>query len=490
MNKFFITLVSSLFILSGCMKDTIDPPANPKDPNITANYTIYDLKQDFKASGQVIWTINQDKVIEAIVSANDIGGNLYKEIVIQDKDNKAAIGVQINRSNLYNDFPVGRKVFLKVKGMAMTLDNNLIKLGGYIDTTTVPGAKSLGQLPPTAIDKTLLKGTIGNEVKIDQISFIQLSEAYHYKLVRFTDVEFKCEDTKLTYADAINLKDANRTLLDKNGNDVIVRTSGYSNFAATKVATGKGELTGIFTVYRNDFQMILRDINDVKLNDTNRTTPCAGSGGGSGGGGGGGTFTSKTIAEIRGMYAGSGVKIDGYSIEGVVISDKTNGNINSSNIVVQDASGRGIVIRIGGGHSFNLGDKVKVNVTNDSLKTFNGVLQLGGSAGILSTDATLVSSGNTITPATVTIATINSNIDQYESSLVKIVNASFSGGTTYNGTSGTTTLSDGATIAHYTTSSATFKGDALPTGAKTVIAIVGRFNSTKQLSIRNTSDIQ
>ena len=234
--------------------------------------------------------------------------------------------------------------------------------------------------------------------------------------------------------------------------------------------------------------MILRDINDVKLNDTNRTTPCAGSGGGSGGGGG--TFTSKTIAEIRSMYTGSGVKIDGYSIEGVVISDKVNGNINSSNIVVQDASGRGIVIRIGGGHSFNLGDKVKVNVTNDSLKTFNGVLQLGGSAGILSTDATLVSSGNTITPATVTIATINSNIDQYESSLVKIVNASFTGGTTYNGTSGTTTLSDGATIAHYTTSSATFKGDALPTGAKTVIAIVGRFNSTKQLSIRNTSDIQ
>jgi hypothetical protein len=117
-------------------------------------------------------------------------------------------------------------------------------------------------------------------------------------------------------------------------------------------------------------------------------------------------------------------------------------------------------------------------------------LQLGGSAGILSTDASLVSSGNTITPATVTIATINGNIDQYESTLVKIVNATFGGGSTYNGTNGNTALNDGASIAHYTTSAATFKGDALPAGAKTVTAIVGRFNSTKQISIRNTSDVQ
>jgi hypothetical protein len=137
-----------------------------------------------------------------------------------------------------------------------------------------------------------------------------------------------------------------------------------------------------------------------------------------------------------------------------------------------------------------LGDKVKVNITNDSLSTFNGVLQLGGSAGILSTDATLVSSGNTITPTTVTITAINNNIDLYESTLVKIVNATFGGGSTYNGTNGNTNLSDGASIAHYTTSAATFKGDALPTGAKTVTAIVGRFNSTKQISIRNTSDVQ
>lgn len=483
MKKILSLFILPILLLAGCMKDTFDAPANPKDPAITANYTIFDLKQDFKASGQTIWSINDDKVIEAIVSANDQGGNFYKEIVIQDKDNRAAIGLLINRSNLYNDFPVGRKVFIKLKGMAMANQNNLVVLGGFIDTTTVPGAKSLGECPTTAIDKTILKGTINNEVKVDEITISQLSESYHYKLVRFKDVEFACSNITLTYADAVNLRDANRTLEDKNGNDVIVRTSGYANFAASKVASGKGTLTGVFTVYRSDFQLKLRDINDVKLTDTNRTKPCAGSGGG-GGGGGTGTATLATIASIRAMFSGNGAKLQDKYIEGVVISDKDGKNMNSQNLAIQDATG-GIIIRFSAAHSYAMGEKLKITFNGDSLTKFNQVMQV-----FVPTSAVTAQGTGTITPATVTIATINSNIDQYESTLVKIVNATFSGGTTYNGTSGTTSLSDGASIAHYTTSAATFKGDALPSGPKTVTAIVGRFNSTKQLSIRNTSDVQ
>lgn len=482
MKKILSLFILPILLLAGCMKDTFDAPANPKDPAITANYTIFDLKQDFKASGQTIWSINEDKVIEAIVSANDQGGNFYKEIVIQDKDNRAAIGLLINRSNLYNDFPVGRKVFIKLKGMAMANQNNLVVLGGFIDTTTVPGAKSLGECPTTAIDKTILKGTINNEVKVDEITISQLSESYHYKLVRFKDVEFACSNITLTYADAVNLRDANRTLEDKNGNDVIVRTSGYANFAASKVASGKGTLTGVFTVYRSDFQLKLRDINDVKLTDTNRTKPCAGSGGG--GGGGTGTATLATIASIRAMFSGNGAKLQDKYIEGVVISDKDGKNMNSQNLAIQDATG-GIIIRFSAAHSYAMGEKLKITFNGDSLTKFNQVMQV-----FVPSSAVTAQGTGTITPTTVTIATINSNIDQYESTLVKIVNATFSGGTTYNGTSGTTSLSDGASIAHYTTSAATFKGDALPSGPKTVTAIVGRFNSTKQLSIRNTSDVQ
>lgn len=481
MNKFLILGMSFLMILSSCMKDTFDDPALPKDPNITANYSIYDLKQDYKASGKVILSITEDKVIEAIVSANDKEGNLYKEIVVQDINNKAAIGLRIDRSNLYNDFPVGRKVFIKLKGMAITAENNLMVLGGYIDSISIPGAKSLGEVPTSTLDKTIIKGSINNEVKIDEVTIGQLSEAYQYKLVRLKNVEFKCSDISLPYADAVNLRDANRTLLDNTGNDVIVRTSGYANFAGTKLAQGKGELVGIFTVYRNDFQLILRDLNDVKLTDSNRTTLCGSTGGG-GGTGGGGTAVLTTIKDLRATYSGNGVKVAGKYIEGTVISDKDGKNLNSQNLVIQDATG-GIIIRFSAAHSYALGSKLKVTFVGDSLTKYAGLMQ------VYVPNSAITSMGTgTITPATVTVADINNNIDNLESTLVKISNATFSVSGTFNGSK---TLSDGtSSITHYTAGTATFKDNSLPNGAKTITAIVGRFNSTKQISIRNTNDIQ
>lgn len=477
MKKLILSFLGLSVFFTSCVKDQYDPPANPTDPSLTANYTIYDLKNDYKSSGQLIMTIAEDKIMEVIVSADDKGGNFYKEIVVQDKDNRAAIGMLINRSNLYNDLPVGRKLFVKLKGMAITKQNNLIVLGGYIDTVTVPGAQSLGYIPSAAIGTTIIKGSLNNEVKIEEVAINALSETHHYKLIKFKDVEFACNNLSLTYADAVNLVDANRTLMDKNGNDIIVRTSGYSTFAGTKLAQGKGELTAIFTVYRNDLQLKLRDLNDVKLTDTNRTTPC-----GSTGGGGGGTATLTTIKDLRATYSGNGVKVTSKYIEGTVISDKDGKNINSQNLAIQDATG-GIIIRFSAAHTYAMGTKLKITFNGDSLTKYAGVMQVFVPSSAVSTIGT-----GSITPATVTIADINNNIDNLESTLVKIVNATFSATGTYNGSK---TLSDGsASITHYTASTATFSGSTLPTGAKTITAIVGRFNSTKQISIRNTSDVQ
>jgi hypothetical protein len=98
---------------------------------------------------------------------------------------------------------------------------------------------------------------------------------------------------------------------------------------------------------------------------------------------------------------------------------------------------------------------------------------------------------STVTAKTVTINEINSNMATYESTLVKVLNATISGGVTY-GTNNI--LTDGSanpnTIALYTAAGATFTGATVPTGAKTVTGIVGIFNATKQLMLRNTSDVQ
>ena len=114
------------------------------------------------------------------------------------------------------------------------------------------------------------------ESTINQLS---LSEDQS-RLVKLNDVEFT--ELGMTYADAVNLSTGSRILSDCNGNTVSVRTSGYANFAGDTVASGKGSVTGIFTIYNSEKQFVIRDINEVQL-DSNR---CNAGGGGTGGSGG------------------------------------------------------------------------------------------------------------------------------------------------------------------------------------------------------------
>jgi hypothetical protein len=76
---------------------------------------------------------------------------------------------------------------------------------------------------------------------------------------------------------------------------------------------------------------------------------------------------------------------------------------------------------------------------------------------------------------------------------VRIVNGTASGGTTYtNGAFNTSrTLTDGTgSITLYTDGDATFGAATLPAGARTWVGIIGQFNTTKQFSIRDTTDVQ
>lgn len=492
MKKHIATL-TILWSLSSCVKDSFDSPAPIGDPNLTANYSISKLKSEYKSSGKFTMSITQDYILSGIVTADDKSNNFYKEIVLQDSG--AAIGIKIDRTNLYNDFPVGRRVFIKLKGLAVGSYNNLIQLGGFIDTITVVGSSSLGAIPSGKINDYLIKGSLVNPIQPEEVSISNLNDNYQYKLIKIKKVEFDCPEINSSYADALTQNDASRTLKDCNGKSIWLRTSGFSNFAGTKLSKGNGDITAIYNVYKTDKQLKLRDLNDVKMGDSTtrcvQCTPSGGSGGtGTGGGGGSGTgAVLSTIAEIRALYAGAGVKVQNKYIEGTVISDKDNKNIDSRNMCIQDATG-GIVIRFSVAHAFALGDRVKVSFGGDSLIKYAGLMEF---TKISSTAATKI---GTETPLfnTLTISEIKANMNRYESTLVKCLNVTISGGAAYysgTGSGSTRTVTDaGAKMDLYTLSSANFANTPIPTGQRSITGIVGIFNTSPQLTIRSATDVQ
>ena len=74
-----------------------------------------------------------------------------------------------------------------------------------------------------------------------------------------------------------------------------------------------------------------------------------------------------TIAQLRAMYTGSGIKITTpASIAGVVISDAANKNI-STGLSFCSRGNAGIMVYYGGTITYNIGDSVRIDITNDSL---------------------------------------------------------------------------------------------------------------------------
>ncbi len=461
-------ILFNCFASLSCNKKFDAPPTNVP-VNILSNTTIRQLKA-LHTSGN-LEQITEDKIIEGIVVADDKSGNFYKEIVMQDAS--GGIVVRLDGYSLYANYPVGRKIYIKAKGLYLGDYNGLIQLGGGIDNTGATPA--LSALASNLFDKYILKGTLGNTVLPTIVSTSQLTtqlqDTLQSTLIELDNFEFSAADTTKTYADTVTKASINFTLKNCEGNSIVLRTSGYANFAGLNVANGNGAVTAIYTVFGSTKQLNIRDTSDIKF----YADRCNGTA----------TGTLITIDSLRKLYNGTGIKLGAYQIAGVVISDAANQNISAGNVILQNAD-KGISIYFGGTITYNIGDSLMVDVSSDSLINYKGSLEIKRNFG--EAKPAPVATGVTVNPQQLTIAQINANYNELEYTLVSIANATVTTTGTY---SGNKTLDDGTgNIIMYTSSSATFATQTPPAGAHTFTGYVYQYNTTKEFQIRNTNDVQ
>lgn len=460
-------VLGSIFALQSCRKEYDVPPDNSGyDPKLTVTHTIAQI-QEF-ASGTII---NEDIIISGIVNIDDREGNYYKKITIQDET--GGIEILLDQNNLYNDFPVGRKIYVKLKGLYKG-DNSETPQIGY----TPDGTGSLSNIPYTIIDRHIVKANYPNELTPIEVTLADLASpgsAKHLinKLVIIKDAEFAPELIGQTFADPASIRSATNRTLQECGSStkIVLRTSGYAKFQPETIPGGKGSIIAIYTRFGSTPQLYIRSTADVNFTEER----CDGS-----------SPTGPemiSIANLRELYSGSSMTLTSLKITGTVISDRANGNILGQNLVIQQGD-RGIMVRFSSAHTFNLGDSIEVIVTGAKLEEFNSLLQVNG---VPNANASKVGTG-TITPKVLTIAELLANFEIYESSLVKINSVSVSGSGTF---SGEKSINDGTgSMLLYTRTDASFASTSIPGSPFSVTAVVGQFNDKKQLQMRNTSDIE
>lgn len=254
--------------ITSCKKDKFDePPHTTTDPNI-ANATIAQVRALFSSGNPI--TITDDLIISGVVTADDKSGNFYKQFVIQDST--GAIPILVNKSGLYTDYPVGRKVYIKCKDLVLGQYGKNLQLGGYVDYTGSQPA--VGDIASALADKYIVKGPMVAPItprKISSFSELNLTSDQSI-LVQLDPVSFQASSAGVPYADIVNGQSLSRNITDCDGNTLAVRTSNFSTFASTNTpaASDKVTIIGVYSVFNTTKQLAIRDIAEV----ANTTTAC------------------------------------------------------------------------------------------------------------------------------------------------------------------------------------------------------------------------
>jgi len=258
----------ALFLIGISCNKKFDSPPEYTGPDIKPNLSIRALRA-MHFMGNFEHFVD-DFVIEGIVVADDSKDNFYKSIVLQDST--GGITILMDGAGLYTNYPVGRKLSIKLKNLWMGDYAKMIQIGSAVDRSD-PIYPALTPIPVPLFDRYIIKKDLNNPVVPIPVRIDQLNDSLQSCLVKIDDVEFAVYDTSQPYADAINKLSANTTLKPCSGGSIYIRTSGYADFAAVKTPRGNGSITAVYSVFNTEKQLLIRDTSDVQLTGLRCTAP-------------------------------------------------------------------------------------------------------------------------------------------------------------------------------------------------------------------------
>lgn len=508
--KNWIFILLSILSFQACVDQDFDAPPFgeilEEAPEVTT--TIAELKA-MHVFGTFV-TIEEDIVIRGVISADDESGNLFRRLVMQDET--GGIELNINGVELHNSFPEGREIFIKCKDLIMGDFAGIIGIGGAIGETG-GGDPRLDGIEEILLDQFIVKGSTGNVVVPESKTIDQLGPLDVSKLVQIDNLEF--EDSELGKAYADFQQNTNRFLETCDGDEILIRTSGFSNFFNEEVPSGNGTLTGIYTVFGDTKQMIIRRPSEVAFNGPR----CDGSGGGTGGGGGVDPVelpaATTTIADLKATHSLGGFTTISSNdvLRAVVTADDRAGNFFREIIIQDGSAGIELLVNerdLAADFGLEIGREIAINLNGLILNDFAGNISLGGEifvnnsgndqlGGIdpsgIGTTIMIGEGNNNVTPTTTTIEDLG---DDDIHSLVTLEGIQFADGNTevtyadvVNNFSQNLDLEDcdGNSIIIRSSNFADFADALTPSGNGSITAIYSVFNGDKQLFIRDLGDI-
>ena len=272
--KYIILALCTLFV--GCMDGDWDAPngghsrgnAAIKETHVI---TIAQLKDKYKSqlsSAYGYAQVTEDLQIKAVVTGNDIEGNLFSQISLDDGTGAIIIGIGEGGINGY--LPVGTEILVSLKDLYIGNYGYQPQIGTLYESAK--GQTSVGRMARMRWDRHFtytgrMKTVVPVEFDQNKMTDADYLTANCGKLMTLKNVYFSDGGVK-DYAnkkDVVNNNCCERALKGLNSSNIVVRTSTYADFAADKLPVSEVNITGIFTRYNNKWQVIIRSAKDVEF---------------------------------------------------------------------------------------------------------------------------------------------------------------------------------------------------------------------------------
>jgi len=251
-------------LFTGCVGDDdySIPNLECNDPGLVANKQIQDVYNQATAS-PVLYSA--DDIIEARVVSSDKGGNFFKIMYLTSLDGTRGFSLAINRADLYNEYNVGRKVFIKMKGLYTQIRNNTLQIGALYQG-------NVGQIAEADYKKTLISScnTVDEETLVQELTLSQINDSQIGKLVELVNVQFADAAVGQPYYNAAGTLvggQTNHNITDESGATLIFRTGSFAEYGAIIVPENSGRIRGILTKFGTTYQFISRYTIDLKLTE-------------------------------------------------------------------------------------------------------------------------------------------------------------------------------------------------------------------------------
>jgi hypothetical protein len=278
-NIKYILFALVCILFSSCMGDSYADPNLDESPygnnalTETNVITIAQLKAKYSSviSNSGMEQVTDDIQIKGIITGNDIQGNIYNEVAIQDAT--GAFLICIAQGGLYGYLPVGQEVLVDLKGLYV----GAYGMQGEIGTpyTSASGSTYVSRMSRALWDQHYkLIGTADTSKVVSEIFNVSKLKDANYlaancgKLMTIKNVKLKVADGKAVFAPndgtvTLTANCANRELSGYSSSNIVVRTSTYADFANDVMPTEAVDITGIFTRFRSTWQILLRSTADI-----------------------------------------------------------------------------------------------------------------------------------------------------------------------------------------------------------------------------------